>query len=150
MRDLIRAAEAGARSVGYRRGWKAEECEAAARERLVRQGCTTTLEAYRQGRWAAQDELRRLSRSRVSEARAEAAWPRDEHGEPIDFGADDLDLARADDRLLILDWADMQPPRIRRIVAHVLLGHTWQEAAAAEGISPSRVSQLMRRARKVA
>ncbi len=84
---IIAAAIRGARSVrAY--GWPAEECDAAALERIVRYPPSGVIEAFRQGRWAAHDELRRLTGGRSTRARVrQVSWPSFE-GLPVDFAQD--------------------------------------------------------------
>ena len=43
----------------------------------------------------------------------------------------------------IVAWANKRPERTRRIVMLVLQGHTFEQAGAAEGVSPTRTSQLL-------
>lgn len=140
LRELMHAALQGARAeVPF--GWRAEEAEGAALERIARDRPTSTAQAYRQGRWAAIDELRVLTtRRRKGLIVHEVPWPACD-GDPLDFAEPVVEVG---DR--IMEWADRQPDRVQRLVVRILDGATWAEAGRAEGISESRVSQLLRRA----
>ncbi|HTN78553.1 MAG TPA: hypothetical protein VMK16_02670 [Acidimicrobiales bacterium] len=83
---IIDAAIKGARSVGVY-GWHGEECAAAALERIVRYPPRGVVDAFRQGRWAAHDELRRLTGGRSARVRMrQVPWPKVDD-DPIDFDA---------------------------------------------------------------
>lgn len=137
----MRAAVAGARSV-HVRGWMAEECEQAAVEQAWRAGATTWHEAWRAGRTAALDELRRLTGHRRAIRMDLVPWP------AFDIAVHDPGFAAVEAAVLADQLLCSQPDRVRRMVAMVMEGATWREAAAAEGVHPSRATQVMRRARR--
>ena len=71
-------------------------------------------------------------------------------GRPEGIGVEVMGHAVADDVYpsdteipRIIEWANKRPERTRRIVMRVLQGHTFEEAGAAEGVSPTRTSQLL-------
>lgn len=141
--DVVRATVAGARSLRVVT-WEGEELVGAALERLARRPCESTFEAYRQGRAAAIDELRRLTGGRrYAAGRAEARRVRsvvldpERHAGPRPF--DEVEDADAFDR-----WSARYSSRQRAILRVVAHGGTLDEAARCLRVSPGRVSQLLR------
>ena len=141
--DAMASAIAGARSVGVR-GWIAEECEAAALERLARHWPRIRRDpskAYAVGRGAALDELRRLTgwRRRIRVAIVPVA-PEDMEQPGIEPGYEVVEaydvLARKLKRLR---------PRDQVITLRLASGSTGREIAAGLGVSPSIVSVALRR-----
>lgn len=143
--DLIAAAVSGARSVRVR-GWIGEECESAARERLVRRPCLSPAIAYLEGRRAAVEELRRLSGWRRQD-RAVVVELDHEYGH-VESGyrivEEIVDLDRRLRRACLTE-------REREVVVLAAAGYSGVESAAILRVDPSRISQLRRTAgRKLA
>jgi DNA-directed RNA polymerase specialized sigma24 family protein len=142
---LMAMAVSGARSVPVY-GWMREECEGAALLALARYKPTTAHEAFWMGRYAALDELRRLSGGRRGGPRYVKVPLLEDHEPP-----DEAELeaqaeleARAVQRERILRWAAHRTPRTREVVEAMLEGRTGEQAARHVGLDPSRVSQLLR------
>lgn len=98
---------------------------------------TTTLEAFKAGRSAAIDEMRRLTGDRRSTRRtALVPLAHDVLDERDDFDA-------VLDRHEIARWARGQRPRARQIAALLSLGLNGRQIAAALGVDPSIVSRVL-------
>ena len=132
---LLAAAVRGARHAQIR-GWMAEEAESAALEAFVRRSPTTTLEAFRAGRSAALDELRRLSHGRSSHRPILVGMA--EHG-CIEPGYEQVDAAVTLASVLRREVR----PRQQRVLAQVADGDTGVEIAADMGVWPSEVSRMV-------
>ncbi len=156
LHEAMSDALAGARSLRLQ-GWVAEECEAAALERLARHWPDgrrgdvprpNGAAAYLMGRSAAVDELRRLTR-----------WRRNVHMREVPLASDD----RRDD----LDPAWVEPgfeaveavadlgqsvarlkARDQFIALALAAGYTGREVATVLRVSPSIVSVALRRIRQ--
>jgi DNA-directed RNA polymerase specialized sigma24 family protein len=123
----------------------AEECEQAAVEACVRREPLSCFGAYRAGRYAAIDELRRLTQRRRRRPLTHVSWPVDDDGCALDFPEEDGGvLERVDDRQTLTAWASKRSVNTQRAVALVLSGLTFEQAAAEIGVSPSRLSQYWR------
>lgn len=140
--DYLAAAHSGAQSVPVH-GWYRAECDAAAREAVIRRHPTSAAHAWQIGRSAAIDELRRLTHARsplVCEPRS--VLP----DTPIDDARLDNIEHRLDQRT-----RRRLTDREAEVVAHLAAGHTKAETARLLGLDPSRVTQLGRAAaRKLA
>ncbi len=100
------SALAGARSVRVQ-GWMAEECEAAALERLARHWPRVRRDpskAYAVGRGAALDELRRLT-----------GWRRRTRVSLVPLAPDDLDQPAVEPGFELVDAADELSRKLRRL-----------------------------------
>lgn len=133
---LMIATIAGARSVVVG-GWMKEECESAALERLVRRPCLTSAVAYRQGKFAAIDELRSLSHHR-----------RKPGGIPIvldkDIPTEETGFSEVLDKIQCEHILRLCSPRVQKVLRLVILyGFSQEEVAKMLGVSPSRISQLI-------
>jgi DNA-directed RNA polymerase specialized sigma24 family protein len=159
LHEAMSEALAGARSLRLN-GWVAEECEAAALERLARYWPDGSrlrepsmhppyaTSAYLLGRRAAIDELRRLTRWRRSVQMREVPFSTTEDGEQhdppcIEPGFEVVetadDLARSVVRLR---------PREQFIAFALAAGYTGREVATALRVSPSIISVALRRIRQ--
>ena len=137
------SAIAGARSVGVR-GWIAEECEAAALERLARHWPRIRRDpakAYAVGRGAALDELRRLT-----------GWRRRTKVAVVPVAPEDIEQAGVEPGFEAVESADVLERKLRRlrprdqvITLRLASGLTGREVAAGLGVSPSIVSVALRR-----
>jgi DNA-directed RNA polymerase specialized sigma24 family protein len=148
---------AGARSLRLN-GWVAEECEAAALERIARywpdgppEGWSTerphARTAFLIGKRAAVDELRRLTRWRRTVHMREVPFETDDSGERADLASTEpgFDLVELEDQLA-RGTARLRP-RDQRITMALARGLTAREIAAALRVSPSIVSVALRRVR---
>jgi len=143
LNDAMALALAGARSVRVR-GWLAEECEAAALERVARQWSRlgrNPSTAYAVGRSAALDELRRLT-----------GWRRRTRFDLVPVAPEDLDQPTTEAGYEVVEAADLLErklrrlrPRDRTITLRLVSGATGREVADSLGISPSIVSLALRR-----
>lgn len=141
--DAMASALAGARSVRVQ-GWMAEECEAAALERLARHWPRVHRDpskAYAVGRGAALDELRRLT-----------GWRRRTRMSLVPLAPDDIDQPTVEPGFELVDAADELSrklgrlrPRDQEITLRLASGCTGREVAAGLGVSPSIVSVALRR-----
>jgi hypothetical protein len=137
-RELIVAARRGAQSV-HVIGWHREECESAALEAICRRRPGSTLAAYRAGRAAAIDELRRLTH--VRRLVPEHSVPLGFHDAPVRRdGFDEIDEGDA-----LARWVARLDERERRIVGVLLEGGTGEDCARELGVDPSRIVQLRKR-----
>lgn len=140
--ELLAATVRGARSL-HVRGWYAAECESAALEQLARRPPHDALLAFRQGRLAALDELRRLS-----------GWRRDAHATLVpltdhDPGRPEPGYDAVETRMMIASLPlGRLTVRERQAFTAVAAGMNGVEAAALLGLSPSRITLLMRQARR--
>lgn len=149
MDEILDAAIAGARSLRVR-GWYAEECEAAALERMARRPCLDAALAYLEGRAAALDELRRLSGWR-REARA-VLVPLD-----VETGTVESGYVEVEERVDLDRWLERiarttrLTPREREVLVLAARGYNGRESAAIMRVDPSRIVGLRRSAaRKLA
>ena len=141
--DAMALALAGARSVRVQ-GWIAEECEAAALERLARHWPRLRRNpstAYAVGRSAALDELRRLT-----------GWRRRSRVELLPVAPEDLDRATVEPGFDVVETRDLLERKLRRlrprdqtITLGLASGATGREVADSLGVSPSIVSIALRR-----
>ena len=141
--DAMASAIAGARSVGVR-GWIAEECEAAALERLARNWPRIRRDpskAYAVGRGAAVDELRRLT-----------GWRRRTRVAVVPVAPEDMEQSGVEPGFEAVESADVLArklhrlrPRDQMITLRLASGFTGSEIAAGLGVSPSIVSVALRR-----
>ncbi len=139
----MQSALAGARSVRVR-GWIAEECEAAALERLARHWPRVRRDpakAYAVGRGAALDELRRLT-----------GWRRRNRVSLVPLGPDHAEQAAFDPGFELIEAVDELArkltrlrPRDQLITMRLASGLTGREVANGLGVSPSIVSVALRR-----
>jgi RNA polymerase sigma factor (sigma-70 family) len=140
--EVAAAARRGARSLRFR-GWIAAECEEAAVEEVVRRQVVDVGDAWRVGRTAAIDEIRRLTHHRRTGPRV-TLWPLEFHDEPADepgFRAtDEADALRRRMRRL--------SKREAEVVAHLAAGMSNREVARRLGVDPSRVTQIKRQIRQ--
>jgi DNA-directed RNA polymerase specialized sigma24 family protein len=158
LEQAIEDALAGARSLRLT-GWMAEECEAAALERIARYWPDGPSEgwshdqphgrtAFLMGKRAAVDELRRLTR-----------WRRTVHMREVPFETDEAsgnrpDLASTESGYEVVELEDQLArgtarlrPRDQRITLALARGFSAREIAAVFRVSPSIVSVALRRVR---
>jgi len=138
---MVTATVAGARSI-HAWGWYREEVEQAAVERLVRRPCLTTAVAYRQGRMAALDELRRLTAWRSHGAGVKCVPLLEVHDRAEGDSSEQVDDADQIER-----FAARFDARRAQIIRRAAQGVSLQAIAAELGIDASRVSQLLRQVR---
>ena len=149
---------AGARSLRLS-GWVAEECEAAALERIARYWPDDARiedsskvppqppSAFLVGKRAAVDELRRLTRWRRSVRMREVPLEGADNGERQDpaWTEPGYDVVELSDQLA--RGASRLRPRDQLITLALARGLSAREVAAALGVSPSIVSVALRRVR---
>jgi DNA-directed RNA polymerase specialized sigma24 family protein len=157
LEQVIEDALAGARSLRLT-GWVAEECEAAALERIARywpdgpsdgwsmdrpQGRT----AFLMGKRAAVDELRRLTRWRRTVHMREVPLETDESGDRPDLASTEsgYEAVELEDQLA-RSTAKLRP-RDQRITIALARGFCAREIASGLRVSPSIVSVALRRVR---
>jgi DNA-directed RNA polymerase specialized sigma24 family protein len=157
LEQVIEDALAGARSLRLT-GWVAEECEAAALERIARywpdgpsdgwsqdrpQGRT----AFLMGKRAAVDELRRLTRWRRTVHMREVPFETDESGDRPDLASTEggYEAVELEDQLT-RSTAKLRQ-RDQRITMALARGFSAREIASVLRVSPSIVSVALRRVR---
>jgi len=140
--QMLAATIAGARSI-HALGWHREEVEQAAVERLVTRPCLTTAVAYRQGRSAAIDELRRLTAWRSHGAGVRQVPLSEEHEPPSRSDLDAVDDADQVDR-----YAAQFDERRALIIRRAAQGVMLRAIAAELHVDPARVTQLLERVRE--
>lgn len=155
LHEAMTEALAGARSLRLH-GWVAEECEAAALERLARYwpdgGEASSSEhapsAYLLGRRAAVDELRRLTRWRRTVHVREVPLSGDERGDRLDPPCTDGGFEAIESALDFTRSLARHRPRDQLIALALAAGYTGREVAVALRVSPSVVSVALRRIRQ--
>ena len=155
LHEAMTEALAGARSLRLH-GWVAEECEAAALERLARywpDGNESSMSehapsAYLLGRRAAVDELRRLTRWRRTVHMREVPFASDDRGDRVDPSSTDGGFDAVESALDFTRSLARHRPRDQLIALALAGGYTGREVAVALRVSPSVVSVALRRVRQ--